>query len=146
MKLLKLGVAFSIGLLMQFSAYSQEKNPFNLPADLAVPKWVQLTDWGHANVHRIDSLIELYKDAPRKATAISEPDEQSEDADFFEDPYLTAYIRWRNKMMPFIQEDGSISSSIRWRRSIAVKMHTAECAPPQQPAGQFWARLRHTRR
>ncbi len=116
MKLLRICVAFSMCAIAQFSAFSQEKNPFNLPAGLPVPQWVQLTDWGHVNVHQVDSLIELYKDAPKKGNVSVDADEKGPDGDFYEDPYLTAYIRWRNKMMPFIQEDGSIKYDASYHR------------------------------
>ncbi len=89
-------------------AAQQVANPFDLPGTIPVPEWVQQTNWAHPNIHSIDSLIEVYKGTEkheRKAVkgSLAEPDNE-----FSEDPYMTAYIRWRGKMTPFIQADGTI--------------------------------------
>ncbi len=84
--------------------YAQGSAPFGLPAGLPVPRWVTLADWQHPNVFKIDSLIDLYRERHTSTGQATGTD----DEDFYEDPYLTAYIRWRNKMSPFVAADGSI--------------------------------------
>ncbi len=85
--------------------FSQNSNPFNLPAGLPVPEWVSKTDWNTPNVYQIDSLIDVYK----YAKGIKRMSHENEDENGFrEEPYITAYIRWRNKMAPFIQNDGTV--------------------------------------
>ncbi|MCD6010284.1 MAG: putative glycoside hydrolase precursor [Flavipsychrobacter sp.] len=84
--------------------YSQQASPFNLPATIPVPEWVKLTNWKNPNVYKIDSLIAIYKNENKEAVKIN----AELDEEFHEDPYINAYIRWRNIMAPFIQENGSI--------------------------------------
>ncbi len=102
--LVRFGVSFIIAIIFSGSiAFSQNKVPFDLPAEISVPSWVTSADWAHPNVYRIDSLIEVYN-------ATSDESERVDGEDgFHEDPYLNAYIRWRNEMMPFVNADGSIS-------------------------------------
>jgi photosystem II stability/assembly factor-like uncharacterized protein len=95
---------FVFGLAFCFHSFGQQvRNPLGVPATLPMPSWVQLTDWGHPNVYKIDSLIAVYKNSHLKQNASQDPEE------FHEDPYLTAYLRWRGKMSPFIQPDGTIA-------------------------------------
>lgn len=113
-KAVRIGCLVSIlsvsALLGGQKAYAQKSNPFNLPGELPVPSWVTLTDWDQPNVRRIDSLIEVYKasatqEEEKKHMGIAgEPEEDR----FREDPYINAYIRWRNQMNAFIQADGSV--------------------------------------
>ncbi len=99
-------------LLWSSAAIAQQKNPFNLPNGLPVPFWVSETNWQHPNIHSVDSMIEVYRNtAGRDKEQIkhlpgnaAERDEES----FREDPYTNAYIRWRNKMAPFVQPDGTV--------------------------------------
>ena len=92
-------------IFFNINGYSQSSNPFNLPAGLPVPEWVSATNWNAPNVHQIDSLMSVYKHANGNKRASHENEEEN---GFREDPYVTAYIRWRDKMAPFIQNDGSI--------------------------------------
>ncbi len=98
-------------LFCSYNGYPQQKHPFDLPATIPMPEWVKLADWDNPNVYRIDSLIEVYKNVTKeKPGTAKEPQEgRGSDADGFrEDPYINAYIRWRNSIAPFIQENGSI--------------------------------------
>ncbi len=97
--------------LLAGSAFAQQKNPFDLPGTIPTPDWVKQTDWNKPNVYAIDSLISVYK-ATHKAEERREkttPDQPGEREQWNEDPYIGAYIRWRNKMAPFIQPDGSVA-------------------------------------
>ena len=85
-------------------AQSQTVDPFHLPAAITVPRWVSLTDWAHPNVHTIDSLMRISAADSHAETSHAVKGER----EFSEDPYITAYIRWRNKIAPFIQEDGTV--------------------------------------
>jgi photosystem II stability/assembly factor-like uncharacterized protein len=69
--------------------------PFKLPATIPVPEWVKHVEWSKPNIHNIDSCIALFSNAKKKK-------------DSYEEPYMGAYIRWRNFMSPFIKQDGSI--------------------------------------
>lgn len=90
-------------LLLQISIcnhLSAQENIFHLPANIEQPTWYTSTDWIHPNVFFIDSLISEFKKNENKSKI--EADE------FEEDPYLTAYVRWKIKRFPFIKNDGSI--------------------------------------
>lgn len=98
-------------LFCGYKGYTQQKNPFELPATIPMPEWVKLADWANPNIYRIDSLIEIYKNTPKEKTrTANEPHEGSGNyaEGFREDPYINAYIRWRNRIAPFIQENGNI--------------------------------------
>jgi photosystem II stability/assembly factor-like uncharacterized protein len=82
---------------------AQTNNPFHLPPSIPVPEWVKLTNWDRPNVRSIDSLIH----------ALSTDEDQdnknnAQETEFHEDPYITAYIRWRSKMRPNINSDGTV--------------------------------------
>ncbi len=103
MRLQKLCAGLAVVCITTFAAplsAQQAKPPFGLPATLPVPEWVQKVDWGHPNIFAIDSMIAMYKDGERE--------EEENEGGFHEEPYINAYIRWRNKMAPFLQPDGSI--------------------------------------
>jgi len=90
-------------LLLQISICnhsSAQENIFRLPASIEQPTWYTSTDWSHPNVFYIDSLISVCKKNENNSKA--EPDE------FEEDPYLTAYVRWKINIFPFIKNDGTI--------------------------------------
>lgn len=85
--------------------------PFQLPADIPVPQWVKQTNWQAPNVWVIDSLIASDQSSKKeegkqglKATSGKLVRERETD----EEPYRTAYQRWRLQMTPFIQNDGNI--------------------------------------
>ena len=98
-------------LFSSYNGYAQQKHPFDLPATIPVPEWVKLADWRNPNVYSIDSLIEVYKNVSKGKTETAKEPQKGRGSDaegFREDPYINAYIRWRNSMAPFIQENGSI--------------------------------------
>jgi photosystem II stability/assembly factor-like uncharacterized protein len=90
------------------------KHPFNLPASIPVPDWVNLADWDNPNVYKIDSLIYSMKSESKKKKDVIKNEMIK---DFEEDPYMMAYIRWRNHMTPFIQMDGSIQYDENYYRN-----------------------------
>lgn len=90
--------------------------PFQLPENIPVPLWVKQTDWQSPNVWVIDSLI-ANEQSFKKHKEEDEEDEEmkanrsgylSHEEEYEEEPYRTAYRRWRMQMTPFIQNDGSI--------------------------------------
>jgi len=88
-------------LFAQTGTNNRKQIIFNLPPSVRVPRWVNLIDWEHPNIFKIDAAIvasPIDKDHDRKS-------EKEEDD---EEPYHMAYERWRRKMAPFIQADGSI--------------------------------------
>ena len=88
--------------LFCMTGHAHTGDPFNLPAGIPVPAWVSLTDWTHPNIHAVDSLIKV---SSHSSNAHGQAGQTNE---FEENPYLTAYIRWRNKMAPFVQPDGTV--------------------------------------
>ncbi len=96
-----------IFMLLSATANAQQKNPFDLPATIPVPQWVTQTDWNKPNVHKLDSLIEVYSHDTKDKNEIDNNVEGDAEG-FREDPYINAYIRWRNDIAPFIQENGDV--------------------------------------
>lgn len=80
-----------------FNSAICQQNIFNLPSYIKQPSWYIKTDWSKPNVFVIDSLIDEYK----KSETAQEKKEE-------EDPYITAYIRWRMNNIPFIQPNGLV--------------------------------------
>ena len=80
-----------------FNSAICQQNIFNLPSYIKQPSWYIKTDWSKPNVFVIDSLIDEYK----KSETTQEKKEE-------EDPYITAYIRWRMNNIPFIQPNGFV--------------------------------------
>jgi photosystem II stability/assembly factor-like uncharacterized protein len=111
--------------------YGQKENPFQLPGDIPVPSWVKQTDWQNPNLYKIDSLIELYK---LEATPQRVRDEDGA-LSFYEDPYINAYIRWRNQLAPFVQADGSIKYDPDYARKQLIKsIEQQQVAAPENTA------------
>jgi hypothetical protein len=75
---------------------SAQENIFHLPTGIKQPIWYTSTDWSHPNIFYIDSLVSEFKKNENKSKNVS--------GEFEEDPYLTAYVRW--KMM------GALKSTI----------------------------------
>ncbi len=115
----------AITLIFSSKAFSQRTTavsgergmPFNLPKNIPVPEWVKQTDWQHPNLLQIDSLIAAYehekkeeeqREKGRENSREEQRENANEEGEFDEDPYITAYIRWRSLMEPFMQADGSI--------------------------------------
>jgi hypothetical protein len=111
----------------------QAPPPFNLPYDLPVPKWVQLTNWAQPNVFTIDSLIQVYKGSEEAEREKNTSASTGPDADFDEEPYRTAYIRWRNNMAPFIQADGNIKFDSGYHKQ--QLLHSMQQQHSGKPAG-----------
>src|SRR4051812_37541902 len=82
-------------------ASSRKEKIFNLPPSVPVPCWVTLTDWDHPNVLTIDSTIEACES--RESHPV-EPDGEENG----EEPYRVAYTRWRRRVAPFIQANGTV--------------------------------------
>ncbi len=112
-------------LFLTSDVCAQHNVPFQLPGNITVPAWVKQTDWNNPNVFKIDSLIELYKNEQKEKTkedhTIAPGDNKYFEPEFSEDPYITAYIRWRNKMRPFIQQDGSIKYDPNYGKQKLIK-------------------------
>jgi photosystem II stability/assembly factor-like uncharacterized protein len=85
-----------------------QTNIFNLPKNIEQPSWYKNSDWKNPNVFIIDSLINIYKHAEGSKKIKEENSDYEEEADFEEDPYITAYIRWRKNLLPFISKEGTI--------------------------------------
>lgn len=125
---MKLSGLFSGMLLLlvisSSNSFAQQSAPFDLPATITVPEWVKLVDWKNANIYKIDSLIELYrnnKEVDKKPTKLSPVERNDyEEEEFHEDPYANAYIRWRNSMMPFVQPDGTIKYDPNYHKNLLL--------------------------
>ena len=102
-------------MLLAKSGDAHTNDPFNLPTAIPVPSWVMLIDWDHPNVRTIDSLIRI---SAHSSTQVQASHTTPDGGEFDEDPYLTAYIRWRNKMTAFIQTDGTL----RYDRTLARQL------------------------
>ncbi len=114
-----------LSIFANSSSYAQNKSPFNLPAGIPVPFWVAQTDWQRPNLFTIDSMVAEYNFTRKKEEKQAKPLPGShsgyEDESFSEDPYITAYIRWRNKMAPFIQPDGAIQYDPEYAKNELLK-------------------------
>lgn len=105
-----LSLLLSLAILLPPASFAQSPgNPFSLPATIPVPSWVKNTDWSKPNVHRIDSLIEVYRQTGEAARYEEEQEEEEGEDGFYEEPYIHAYIRWRNEMAPYIAADGTVN-------------------------------------
>ena len=82
-------------------AIGQTPNEFkNLPLYIEKPHWLNLIDWRKPNILYIDSLFSAWK-----ANKINLKSETNLD----EDPFESAYFRWRNRVEPYIIENGDTS-------------------------------------
>lgn len=114
-----------VGAAVQVRAQAG-KAPFNLPETIPVPTWVKQTDWAKANVFAIDSLIRMERQTHRATNEVRR-------GAFHEDPYVTAYIRWRNNMAPFIQADGSVQYDAKYHQQ--QLMRSLEGQNARKPVG-----------
>ena len=85
-------------------SYAQPKEYFDLPPSIPKPSWFNQIDWKNINVFRSDSIVQKYKEEERSKN----PNKKEE---FEEDPYLTAYRRWRMNIQPYIKPDGGLDLS-----------------------------------
>ena len=72
----------------------------NLPVYINKPQWIDLVDWNKPNIFFIDSLFSNWR-----ASKIS----LKSDSNFNEDPFESAFFRWRNRVEPYIIENGDTS-------------------------------------
>ena len=72
----------------------------NLPVYINKPQWIDLVDWTKPNIFFIDSLFSNWR-----ATKIS----LKSDSNLNEDPFESAFFRWRNRVEPYIIENGDTS-------------------------------------
>ncbi len=98
--------AFNLIMINQSNLVAQQNSPFNIPATVQVPEWVIQTDWNNPNIYKIDSLIKLYKNVEKSNNNVDYQKKDMLESD--EEPYMIAYIRWRNQMTPFIKPNGFI--------------------------------------
>ena len=105
MKALPFLFIFFLLSLIGLSAEAQ-KNIFGLPEIIPQPSWYQKVDWAKPNLFQIDSLIKSFTSNQIKKRKL--PEAKSFEPEFEEDPYTTAYIRWKMERLPFLQPDGSI--------------------------------------
>ncbi len=103
---LKISHLLLIIFCLSFSELNAQINLLHLPSGLPKPNWYNKVNWSNPNVFVIDSLIA----ASRTNTSKIYKDE--------EDPYITAYIRWRNAQAPFIQKDGSIKIDTNYYKNL----------------------------
>ncbi|NDC41856.1 MAG: hypothetical protein EBZ77_09945, partial [Chitinophagia bacterium] len=125
-QILLLGIVF---LSLSVAVHAQSKLPFVVPPYL-VPGWAYEVDWAHLNVLRIDSLLRVHSaelkeanEAPNNHFTARDNQEQEEN------PFVTAYIRWRNKMTPFIQRDGSVVVDKNYYRNMLEQSATGSLRP-----------------
>jgi hypothetical protein len=85
-------------------SYAQPKEYFDFPPSIPKPSWFNQIDWKNINVFRSDSIVQKYKEEERSKN----PNKKEE---FEEDPYLTAYRRWRMNIQPYIKPDGGLDLS-----------------------------------
>jgi len=91
------------------SINAQQTNIFNLPATVPVPAWVKQIDWNKPNVRTIDAAINTFKlNEGKEGKEQAESNERIKQHEENEEPYLVAYIRWRNQISPFIQANGDV--------------------------------------
>jgi len=95
-------------------ANGQEQNPpqnwntfFHLPPSIEVPDWVKPIDWDHPNIYKIDSVLKAYNE--NKSDGPGEKKNQLR-----EEAYRGVYLRWKKRISPFIQPDGSIVIDSTW--------------------------------
>ena len=108
---IKLFVFILILLINSNLKTNAQDNVFRLPSNIEKPQWYKDVNWNNPNVYTIDSLIHEYKLRPYKEKEERERQAErafEEEGEFEEDPYITAYIRWRMEQYPYIQHDGFI--------------------------------------
>ncbi len=116
MKKSLLFICASIVLATSLKAQNKTTNPFHLPKSIPTPEWVEITDWANPNVFVLDSIVKAsHKEEERERRSLLEKEE------FEENPYTTAYIRWRNHIAPFIQPDGSVKVDKNYHREQLMK-------------------------
>ena len=99
------------------NVYAQQ-NIFRLPQGLPKPSWYNKVDWSNPNIKTIDSLIAAYKKSNEHISKHYRKEEFRE-----EEPYITAYLRWRNEQMPFIKKDGSIKIIPNYYKKIGEQLN-----------------------
>lgn len=87
---------------LHVSSLFTQNNIFNLPDNIPQPEWYTKINWHQPNIFEIDEMITVSRN--EEDAVVYDGDEE----EFEEDPYLTAYIRWRMQNELFIQPDGSI--------------------------------------
>jgi hypothetical protein len=110
-------VLMSVCILCNLHIIAQS-NIFKLPEGLPKPNWYNRVNWEQPNVHFIDSLIQVEK----KNTIVNSGQDKTEGFKE-ENPYVTAYLRWRNEQMPFIQKDGSIKVIADYYKNIGAQLN-----------------------
>jgi hypothetical protein len=101
---------------------------FNLPPSVAVPRWVNLIDWEHPNIYKIDSTIEACEERDIHAG-------KAEKEENDEEPYEMAYRRWRKKIEPFIQANGAVVEQSGYYNRLLQTAIDAQSKTKQQAAG-----------
>lgn len=101
---------------------------FNLPPSVPVPRWVNIIDWEHPNIYKIDSTIEACEE-----NDISAGKAEKEESD--EEPYEMAYKRWRKKIEPFIQANGAVVEQSGYYNRLLQTSIDAQSKIKQQAAG-----------
>ncbi|MBK9525789.1 MAG: PKD domain-containing protein, partial [Bacteroidetes bacterium] len=109
-----IALSFLFLITIPFFLSAKTPDPFHLPASIPVPEWVKQVDWSAPNVQAIDKIIYQYKKSASAVRNEEQKPEQLGDADKRgtenEEPYETAYIRWRMQMemKKAIAPDGSV--------------------------------------
>ena len=106
-------ITYFLILFMGLSSFAQNVNPFQLPASIPIPSWINKVDWNKPNVREIGKLIAEYKKSEEYMLS-KKLNEQKNTNDYYkqevEEPYETAFIRWEMKMRmeQAIEFDGKI--------------------------------------
>jgi photosystem II stability/assembly factor-like uncharacterized protein len=101
---------------------------FNLPPSVSVPRWVNLIDWAHPNIYKIDSTIEACEERDMHAKKAKKEEND-------EEPYEMAYKRWRKKIEPFIQANGAVVEQSGYYNRLLQTAIDAQSKTKQQAAG-----------
>ena len=133
--------SFLFLLFLSLSIYlsAQKTNPFNLPSSKNLPIWVSEVNWDNPNVFEIEKKIEEYKKTEVYRIYKKGIEEELQKANSskkeIEEPYETAYIRWKlqKRMLDAILPDGSVlMDEILLKKNFEQKMISINQATNRQ--------------
>jgi photosystem II stability/assembly factor-like uncharacterized protein len=97
-------IIIALTTIFIYQDFANEYKIFNLPATIPVPEWVKKADWNNPNIFIIDSLIKAYPKSEKT----------------FEEPYLTAYLRWKNRNINSIKSNGNVEINSDYNKQILL--------------------------
>jgi hypothetical protein len=96
-----LGLLLFLSILSITNINAQTPVEFkNLPVYINKPQWIDLVDWNKPNIFFIDSLFSNWRASKTSLKS---------DSNLNEDPFESAFFRWRNRVEPYIIENGDTS-------------------------------------